>query len=157
MQISVTFKGDLVRKGLQNLAAEMPQIGRQPIRTAMERIKRRMQEYPPEPSGQSTASSHSVLGTVYRRTRGRYQRTGNFGGHWVITEADHGYKLANTATRKGRAYGHYVVGDAYGRGQAWMHEGRWQLLRDVVDEETQKLPAEVERLVNLVARREGLK
>lgn len=50
-------------------------------------------------------------------------------------------------------YTRYVVGDSYGLGQAWMHQGRWQLFRDEVDKEVSTLPTEVERAIVVVARR----
>lgn len=157
-QITITTNAPLVRQGLENLAAEIPQIGRRRIRTMMERIKRRMQEYPPEPAGQSSYEGHSVLGTVIRTNKGRYHRTGNLGHSWVIEEAqgDSGYTISNNASHKGHQYGRYVVGDAYGTGQAWMHKGRWQKLRDVVDEEVETLPDEVEEEIRMVSRRVGL-
>lgn len=158
VRLSVTVRGELVRKGLQDLTnAEAPKIGRQQMRTAMERIKRRMQVYPDEPAGQSLASSHPVLGTVYRTARGRYRRTGLLGQSWSIDEleGDKGYSLVNTAARKGRHYGVYVVGNAYGKRQAWMHQGRWQLLRTVSEEEIAKLPREILSQVSTAARRKG--
>lgn len=158
MQISVTTNAPLVRQGLENLTAELPKIGRRRIRTMMERVKRKMQAYPPEPAGQSVSSSHPVLGTIFHGAAGRYRRTGRLGQSWVIEDAGSGsgYKISNDASNRGRRYGHYVVGDAYGTGQAWMHQGRWQKLRDVVDEEVAKLPPEVEKEINMVARRVGL-
>jgi hypothetical protein len=156
MKFSIKFDGELVRKGLEDLSSEIPKISRQRIRVVMERIKRRMQEYPAERSGQSTAISVAVVGRAYVPTPGRYQRTGNLGSRWAIEEIPQGYKIENTAQRKGREYGRYVVGDAYGTGQAWMHVGRWQVMRDVVEEELEKLPADVEKHINLVARRVGL-
>lgn len=140
MQITVSVKGELVRKGLQDLSAEVPKVGRQQIRAAMERIKRRMEEYPEERAGQ------------------RYKRTGRFFRSWGIDPAGEGYVLKNTAKdpRSGREYGRFVVGGARGDGQAWMHAGRWQLLRDVVDEEVEKLPGEIEELIQTVARSKGL-
>lgn len=140
MRISVTVNGELVRKGLQNLSAEIPQIGRQQIRVVMDRIKRRMEEYPAERPGQ------------------RYKRTGKLFYSWGIDPIENaGYMIKNTARGKnGKMYGHYVVGDAYGTGQAWMHAGRWKLLRDVVDEEVERLPDEIEERIVMVARREGL-
>lgn len=157
MQITISIKGELVRKGLADTGAEIPKVSRQQIRVVMERIKRKMQAYPPEPEGQSTSSSHATLGTVYRTAKGRYHRTGNLGSHWAIDPTPSGYRIENTAVDpRGKAYGRYVVGDAYGQGQAWMHEGRWQLLRDVVEEETENLPTEVRDLIILVARRHNL-
>ncbi len=157
-QISIQARNaKLVQKRFQDLTAETPKIGRQQIRTVMERIKRRMQPYPPEPEGQSVAESHPVLGTIYRHARGRYQRTGLLGASWAIedTADSNGYKITNNAARRGRAYAQYVVGNAYGLRQAKIHKFRWQLLRDVVDAETQKLPAEVLKNITMVARRKG--
>lgn len=155
MRITVQVSTELVRKGLENLFGEVPQVSRQRIRTVMERAKRRMQEYPPERPGQSKTSSHPVLGTTYQAVR--YRRTGNLGSHWAIgeTEKGSGYTLENTAKRRGKAYGRYVVGRADGTGQAWMHVGRWQLLRDVIDDEVAKLPEQVLKDIKLVARKEG--
>lgn len=158
MRLTIQVSTELVRKGLEDLFAEAPQVSRQRMRTVLERIKRRMQEYPPEPSGQSVTSNHPLLGTVYRRAPGRYRRTGNLGSHWAIGENEKrtGYTIANTArNKKGKAYGRYVVGGANGSGQAWMHQGRWRLLRDVTDEEVAKLPNEVREELKLVARKSG--
>lgn len=139
MKISVNVKGQLVRAGLQNLAAEVPQVGRRQIRTRMDRIKRRMEAYPPERPGQ------------------KYIRTGQMFYSWRIQPTErNGYSLENFATRKGVNYPRYVVGDAYGQGQAWMHRGRWELLRDVVEIELQDLPEEIRREIVMVARRHGL-
>lgn len=157
MQITITAaRGELVRQGLQELGAEVPQIGRRGIRTVMERIKRRTQEYPAERDGQSVASSHSKLGTVYRTASGRYHRTGLLGSRWAIEDAGNGYKLVNTAAHRGKFYAKWVVGDAYGQSQARMHAGRWQVMRDVVDEELGKLPDELEELIKVVSRRVDL-
>lgn len=156
MRITVTVTGELVPKGMQNLLLETPRVGRQQIRTVMERIKRRMQEYPPEPSGQSQSETHDVLGTIMRRSKGRYQRTGMLGARWAIINVDTGYRIENTAQRRGREYGIYVVGDSRGDRQAWMHKGRWQLFRGVVDEETKKLPDDVEETIRVSARKKGV-
>jgi hypothetical protein len=157
MQISIDVRGELVRQGAENLKAEIPQVGRRQIRTRMERIRRRMQAYPPERAGQSVSSSHPILGTTYKAVR--YRRTGRLGRSWTIERnGDKGYILRNDARdpRTGTRYPRFVVGDAYGLGQAWMHKGRWQLLRDVVDEEVATLPSAVEREIVMVARRNNL-
>lgn len=156
MKLSIKVDGAMVRQGIENVAAAIPQIGRQRIRTVMNRIVRRMQEYPPEPTGQSRAESHPVLGTIYRRAKGRYKRTGKLFASWKIEEIANGYAIENTAAHKGRRYGQYVVGDAYGTSQAWMHKGRWQLFRDVTDEEISKLPPAIEDEIVMVARRNGV-
>ena len=139
MQISIKTKNaEVVRQGLEDLSAELPRIGRRRLYAAMNRITREMEGYPPERPGQ------------------RYKRTGLLGASWDVKRLDNGYMITNDARRKGRTYGHYVVGDAYGAGQAWMHKGRWPKLRDVVDAEIEKLPDAVSDEIKLVARRAGL-
>lgn len=138
MRLTIKVKGGiLVRQGLENIHLETPQVGRRRIRTITNRIVRRMQEYPEERQGQT------------------YRRTGNFFRHWRIDQLEKlGYMIQNTATRKGRLYGQYVVGDAYGTSQAWMHKGRWPSFRDVTEEELEALPKEILDDILLVARRE---
>lgn len=138
MKLSIKFDGEVVRKGLEDLKAQLPKISRQRIRTVMNRIVRRMQQYPSE------------------RPKQKYRRTGNFFYHWKIEEIDRGYSVENTAQKRGKTYGQYVVGDAYGSRQAWMHAGRWPVFRDVVDEEMEKLPEEIEDDIQMVARRNNI-
>lgn len=64
-----------------------------------------------------------------RRPRQRYVRTGLLANSWRAERQGAGVLIANSAPYHG-----YVVGDAGGRGQAWMHRGRWWLGRDVVEE-----------------------
>jgi len=134
MRLTVRAKGfEMVRQGLEDLGAEVPKIGRRRMRTVMNRVVRRMQEYPSERPGQ------------------KYTRTGLFFRRWMIKEiARVGYRIENT-----RPAGQYVVGDAYGTTQAWMHKGRWPLFRDVTDEELKELPKEFLDEIMIVARREG--
>lgn len=126
---------DIVRQGLQDLGAEIPRIGRLQLYQSSQAIVRRMKEYPPERPGQT------------------YQRTGTLGGGWTIVPASSGmgYAVSNNVP-----YTPFVVGNAYGLEQAWMHQGRWNLLRDVAEEEVDKLPPQVEEAISMVARRVGL-
>jgi hypothetical protein len=132
MQLSITFDGKLVRQGLQDLSKEIPEIGRRKIYDAMNRITRNMEGYPPE------------------RPRQTYVRTGRLGRRWNVKRLDEGYTVSNSTP-----YTKFVVGSAYGTDQAWMHVGRWQLFRDVVDMEVDKLPQEISDAVIMVARRKG--
>lgn len=133
-QLSITVQNaDLVRKGLQDLGAEIPKIGRLQIYRTSQAIVRRMKVYPPERPGQT------------------YIRTGTLGGGWTITSNTNGYTIRNDTP-----YTKRVVGNAYGLEQAWMHQGRWNLQRDVTEEEVQKLPDEIEKEISMVARRLGL-
>lgn len=132
-QLSITSNAPLVRQGLQDLSAEIPRVGRLGIYRTVQSIVRRIKTYPPERPGQ------------------RYIRTGTLGAGWMITPNATGYTTSNNTP-----YTKYVVGNAYGLEQAWMHQNRWSLLRDVQEEEVAKLPPEVENEISMVARRVGL-
>jgi len=152
MKLTIQVKGELVRQGLQDLAAEIPKIGRRQIRTVTNRVVRRMQAYPgnriPERTGE-----HPILGRIITK----HTRTGLYGRSWKIEEVASGYRIENTAARKGRQYGVYVGGDAYGNHQQWYHaKTKWLLLKDVVDEEILKLPPEIESEITTAAHRKGL-
>ncbi len=137
----VTFRIDkrkakIVRQGLQDLAADIPKIGRREVRNTLERILRVMKIYPPERAGQT------------------YVRTFKLKRGWKIQGAGAtGYKLINRARFKGRSYVKFVVGDSTGAGQAWMHKGRWPIFANVVDKEVRKLPIEVHRALKLSGRK----
>ena len=138
-QLSIQINNaDIVRRGLQDLSAEIPKIGRLQIYQTSQAIVRRMKIYPPERIGQL------------------YRRTGKLGGGWMIIPNTNGY-----TTRNDTPYTKYVVGNAYGLEQAWMHistdQGkRWNLLRDVQEEEVEKLPKAIEEEITMVTRRVGL-
>ena len=133
-QLSIQVNGaEIVRKGLQDLSAEIPKIGRLQIYRTSQGIVSKMKQYPPPPPASM------------------YIRTGTLGGGWMIVSNSNGYTIRNDTH-----YTKWVVGNAYGLEQAWMHVGRWQKLRDVTEEETGKLPAEIEKEITMVARRLGL-
>ena len=139
-QISFSVHGaDLVRQGLQNLGAEIPKIGQGQIYKAMQNVRKRMQEY-------MTINRPPQLPS--------YERTGTLSRGYHISKKVNGYTLGNPVN-----YTKYVVGNAYGLEQAWMHAkpGRHTLLRDVAEEEAGKLPPEILDEIDMVARREGLK
>ncbi len=133
-QLSMTVTGaEIVRKGLQDLGAEIPKIGRLQIYQTAQAIVRTMKSYPPPPAAST------------------YVRTFTLGGGWMIISRSDGYTIRNDTP-----YTKYVVGNAYGLEQAWMHVGRWQVFRDVQDDEVSKLPPEIEKEISMVARRLGL-
>lgn len=154
-RITVKTNAKVVRQGLENLAGDLPTIGRRRLRTTSERIKRKMQEYPNERPGQSRRSSHPTLGTIYRAVR--YRRTGNYGRGWVIDGATNGYAIRNDVRRKGRRYSVYVGGDSKGNRQAWMHKDRWNVFKTVADVEIAKLPGDMSKDITQAARQRGLK
>lgn len=134
MQLSVRVRTEVVRQGLENLSSEIPALGRRRLRTVLERVKRVMEAYPEQRPGQ------------------RYRRTGKLFSGWRINKLSNnkGYSLGNV-----RDYSHFVVGNAYGAGQAWMHKGRWVNFRTVTEKELEAVPNELEKEIVMVARREG--
>lgn len=80
-----------------------------------------------------------------KRYKQKYKRTGRLANSWRAARLPNGATILNTAHRRGRFYSRYVVGNAKGAGQAWMHKGRWWKAREIVDENipsfTKKLTA----------------
>jgi len=143
MQITIMVKNaQLVAKGLANIRAEIPRIAESTIKAAAEKVIKRMRVYPPKREGQT------------------YVRTGRLGNSFKVTRSATGYTISNNAEAKGRPYSRYVIGDSAGAiggsGQAWMHVGRWLLLRDVVEYEVTQLPPMVEEKIRFKVRQAGL-
>ena len=136
--ITVSENASLIRMGLQNLDQEAPQIGRLQLYTQSMNVVRLMKSYPEERAGQ------------------KYIRTFLFQQSWLIMRMDNGYEIINDAARDGKEYGGYVVGDAVGQGQAWMHVGRWQQFAEVLNAMVSQLPAAVEKDVVVWGRQYGL-
>jgi len=119
--------GEFVRKGLEDLEAEIPKVGRKRIYDALRRVLKRMRNEPPRLP--------------------QYDRTGKMRAGWPLRpvrtgSADNAYRIYNDVE-----YTRYVVGDAEGLGQAWFHVGRWENFREVVEEEIANLPQEIEDML----------
>ena len=70
-----------------------------------------------------------------KRPGQRYVRTGRLANSWRAERKGKGRAvIINSA-----GYSGYVVGDGAGQRQAWMHRGRWWLMRDMVDEKRPEL------------------
>ena len=92
---------------------------------------------------ETTGFVREVRDTPYPPPRegSKYQRTYILRSSWGITKLRPlSYRLDNLAgSRKGNPYAGWVVGDARGKGQAWMHVGRWWKIADKVKEFVPKL------------------
>lgn len=81
----------------------------------------------------------------------RYVRRYRLMRGWYIQQTPRGVVIGNRMP-----YAGYVVGDAKGQGQAWMHKGRWWVLRRKIDEQRPRLKDgitdEVNRLFPLARR-----
>lgn len=148
MSTSVSIKvvgADVVRQGLENLDRDIPRIGAARIFAAMNRARKRVTTYPP-PIPTS-----------------RYKRTGTYKRSFQVRRNPRsglrknvGYTLFGRAVQKGRDYTRYVGGDAFGRRQASIHENRWPVIREIVEDEVKGLPREIEDNVRLSIKRNRL-
>ena len=106
--------------------------------TALDNVRKTFRDYPEKRPGQT------------------YRRTFRFKRSWKIRRlGDTGWRISNTARFRGRAYPQFVMGDAQGRGQAWMHKRRWPVFRDEVEREFSKVPASIWKHLRPTARRAG--
>lgn len=128
----------LVQKNLQDLHAEIPRISQDHITKAADRIVKQMRRYPPARPGS------------------KYIRTYRLRDSWKVVKSSKGATIKGDPINRGTHYGTFVVGDAEGEGQAWMHVGTWLLFRDVADYEMTRLPDAVERSIRFYAQSKGL-
>lgn len=117
MSISMEFKGyNRVSNGLRLLASEMAGEVVDPVLgewTKDMRYALKAEPYPPKRPGQT------------------YVRTGQLANRWRAEQVKPGvWRINNAAVGKnGREYAQFVVGEQ----QAWMHQGRWWLAREIVE------------------------
>lgn len=142
----------IVRQIEQNLRAELPKVGRLKLRNILVRIRNKM-------SGEGKQISYPVKWDSAEQRRkyfatdgfGKgipYARTGGYQKAWKVVQKENGFSLTNT-----KKQAKYIGGSSYGLGQSRIHQGRWRLLRDTVDEELDKLNEEVRDALFVVARR----
>lgn len=152
MQLTIKSNVGLVRQGLENLGAEVPQIGRRRIYNVLLKIKSALHKpgdaptYPIQWDSEKQRRAFFATDGFGRGIPAR--RTGRYQSGWNIAKLDNGYVIANSTS-----YGKYIAGSAYGTGQSRIHQGRWPLFRDVVEAELETLPEQVADEIDLVARR----
>lgn len=138
----ITRNATIVRSGLEQLRRRIPAISRKRIYDALMRAKAKVTAYPAQRPGQT-----------YRRT-GRYRRGWKVQELVGTTDSGYGgYTLKGEAISPGgRNYTVYVGGDEEGKGQAWMHKGRWIVARGAVLQEAEGLPRSIQDSIGVVAR-----
>lgn len=157
--LSVQIKNaTLVRKGLQDLDADIPRIGAETIFAAMQKAQRIMQT-PGKKIGYPVNWDSQKQRRAYFATNGfgagiPYRRTGAYEKSWYIRRnprgqrKDVGYSLiSNSPAAK------WVGGSADGTGQSWIHFDRWSLVREAVERAFSKLPQEIESHIQMTIRR----
>lgn len=128
---TITNKGE-VKSWFKRLVDALTTKPDTRIKQANDQIIEIMKAYPPE------------------RPHQTYIRTGRLGRNWKSNKVGVlKYRITNSTP-----YAKYVVGNAYGQGQAWMHVGRWNVFRNVVDSIVAfTLPKRIVDDIDMVARR----
>jgi hypothetical protein len=113
------------RKTLKDLVRKVNKLPFDFIRSSMESVVKVMQKYP------------------RKRPFQKYIRTDTFKNAWELNRTPSYFEIKNFAEQKGIVYPSYVVGDATGQGQAWMHVGRWKVFRQVFEDVFSRLPKSI--------------
>jgi hypothetical protein len=155
VQLSVTTNNSatLVRKGLEDLAAETPKIGRETIYTQLKDARTEMSK-PAKPITYPVNWDSQKQRIKFFASDGfgkgiPYTPTGKSSRSWVIERRDNGWTFKNT-------YGpaKYLFGSATGEKQSNIHKGRRPVFREVMDKYIAKLPAAItDNLRKFIAKR----
>ena len=161
--LSVQVKNaTLKRQGLEHLRQEIPNIGAQRIYETLKRAQDQLKKPGRKPT-------YPIQWDSERQRRASFATDGF--GRGIPTKRSNAYIKAwkirrNPSSQKVQAgyslindslYARYVGGSAYGDGQSRIHQGRWPLVRDVMERQVAKLPKSIEDNIGMVARREKLK
>lgn len=133
-QISIKVNGyDRVANNMRRLATELDRELDKDVRAWAQdtRGDLKAEPYPP------------------KRPNQRYVRTGRLANSWGVRKAGPArYEIHNSAS-----YSHYVVGNHMGKEQAWMHKGRWWLVRNLVQDRapelTRRISAKIRKLAGV--------
>lgn len=157
MAVRLTVKAPnarLVSKGLQDLGAEIPKIGKLQIYRAMLRARTRLRKpgsritYPVRWDSEKQKRAFFATDGFGRGIPAR--RSGRYPRGWNIVATATGYRLENNAI-----HARYVGGDFSGAGQSRIHQSRWPIFQQVIEDEVQGLPPEIEKHISYRARQKG--
>jgi hypothetical protein len=154
--IRVTSNAKLVAKSLQDLGAEIPKVGRQQIynvalrsRTILRKPGKKSKRPVPWDSIRQKIKVLIILRYVLKEMP--YRRRGIYNKAFNIVKQPNGYDIINEQERAT-----YISGDADGKGQSKIFRGRYPIMRNVIDQEMDKLPTAVVAHIELVAQKKGL-
>lgn len=156
VQLKVRTQGaDLVRQGLEDIAAEVPKIGRKRIYDMMLGVVRLLKIPGKKPTypinWDSDRQRRFVLAMLRADDNLPYRRTDRLPGGWAIEREDNGYRLLNPADAAV-----YVFGNYEGARQSKIHEGRWSVFQEVVESAINELPPDIEEHITYYARQRGM-
>ena len=153
VQMSVNVVGaERVHQGMEDLGRAIPRIGQQRIWGTLLRARHRLKEPAPRPSypirwdsvrqRKAFFATDGFGGGIPHRRTGRYQKG------WTISKTGNGYSLENTMPGA-----EYVGGDFMGAMQSRIHQSRWPIANEVLADELDGLPQEIENNIASEARR----
>ena len=159
MPIQLSFKvgpgAKLVRKGLQDLRAAVPKIGKSSIYERLMIAKREMSKNPSRPKPPGLWDSKKQM-LAYFKSGGfgkgiPYKPTGNAGKSWVLQAIENGWKLYNKF-----AQAVYLFGNWEGERQSVIHAGRRPNFKETLQAHVERLPKTIQANLNSVIKRLGL-
>ena len=153
MQVSITTTAPLVRMGLQNLAKEIPEVGRNQIYLKTRRIRMWLKK-PGSPITYPVKWDSEKQRRAYFATDGfgagiPYRRSGKH-AEFKVEKLENGYKVSAPFPEC-----KFIYGDALGKGQSRIHQGRWPIAVDVIEAELSNLPEEVDKALQTEIRKAG--
>jgi len=153
VQMTIKTRGaTLVRKGLQDLGAEVPKIARKDIYDALRGARKIMSTPGRKPTypidWDSDKQRRYVMAMLRAANNIPYRRTDELPKGWTIERAGaNGYMLHNPAPAAVYVYGNYE-----GRRQSHIHEGRHPVAQETVEAAIQRLPDDIEQYISYYAR-----
>lgn len=157
MPVQMTVKvhdADLVRQWLQDLAAEVPRIGRKGIYDMMLGVRKVMRTPGKKPTypinWDSDKQRRFVLAMLRAKNNLPYKRTDGLPRGWTIESVSNGYKLYNPAKAAVYLYGNFE-----GARQSAIHKSRHPVVQEVVEAGVRSLPGDIEKNIGYYARKKG--
>lgn len=147
MPIQLSFKvgpnAELVRKGLQNLRAEVPKIGKATIYERLVIAKTEMSKQPSRPKPPGLWDSKKQM-LAFFRSGGfgggiPYKPTGGAARSWALQAVANGWKLYNKF-----AQAVYLFGNYEGERQSVIHAGRRPNFALTMKEHIERLPKTIQ-------------
>jgi hypothetical protein len=144
--------GEIVRKGMEDLSRSIPLIGRQQIYFAVLHARTRLRKSAARPG-------HPIHWDSVRQRKAYFasdgfgrgiptRRTGRYEQGWTIVKQANGYSLENNTEGA-----QYIGGDFSGAWQSRIHQSRWPIANEVLADEIDTLPSDIENNISSEARR----
>ena len=157
MPVQLTVKtvgSELVRKGLEDLDAEIPKISRRRIYNMMLKVRGILRTPAPRPTYPINWDSNKqrifVIAMLRAQDNLPYQRTDAMPRGWEIENTGTGYQIYNSNDAAVYVYGNYE-----GARQSNIHAGRQPVFQQTLEGEIEALPPDIEDNISYYGRSKG--